>query len=431
MTSALPDQAQDTFEPIKLTKSQETVSVAPELQVVDLFCGAGGLSVGLELAGFQTIAGVDCWEPACATFADNHLTSSVFEADLSVFSVETLLNEVRIDVGELGLVCGGPPCQGFSVAGRSLADDPRNLLYKHFLELVADLQPKWVIMENVPALLKNESVANAIHNDFHDIRLPGKIHYELYHKVINSADFGVPQTRTRVIFIAKRSDLKLKADQDIGDIFRPIFSNTPSLFGEPSYVTADEAISDLPLIYAGQGAEVLDYDRKPTTKYQALMRGQLTAIEFFRSKGIDVPDFCGSFRDSEKVFNHLAQNHSELLIERFDNIPPGGSKEDLRRNRPDLLPPEGHAEQGLTYGRLWADRPATTIPANYSRPSGNRSIHPHVPRLITPREAMRLSSFPDSHRLIGGKGAQREQVGNAVTPLLAFHIGRKLRELSN
>ena len=411
-----------------LVSRKNLPAVEHEQMVVDLFCGCGGLSTGLELAGFETIVGVDSWTPACDTFGNAHSTASVFNKSVTDLHSDDLLAEMDLDVGKLGMLCGGPPCQGFSQAGKSLADDPRNFLYKNFLEAVDALRPRWVLMENVPALLKNKLVSEAIQNDFRDIGKGTLYSYEVHCRVVNTADFGVPQTRSRVVFIAKRNDVVLKRENFFENIFQPLFSRTKSLFGEAEYVTLDETISDLPLILAGQGAEKMSYEGKARTQFQAFLRGETGTVEFFKSKNIPVPSFCGAFALSNSVHNHLAQDHSELLIERFANIPAGGSKEDLRISRPDLLPPEGHAEQGLTYGRLWPDRPATTIPANFSRPSGNRSIHPHVARLITPREAMRLSSFPDSLRLEGGKVAQREQIGNAVPPLLAFHIGRKIVE---
>jgi DNA (cytosine-5)-methyltransferase 1 len=405
--------------------------IAPtDLQVVDLFCGAGGLALGFELAGFQAVTAVDIWSEACDTFRLGHPTATVLNADISDVPDQYFTELLDISQGDLGIVCGGPPCQGFSVAGRSLTDDPRNFLYKHFLRAISDLHPKWVVMENVPALLNHPNVAQAIQADFGSITLPGKAKYDLQWKTVNAADYGVPQTRSRVIFVAKRSDVKTLEEFDLDELMKPLFSKDENLFGDPRYIWTDEAISDLPAIEAGEGEESLPYDKDPTNAYQSLMRGQSSPQDFFSVHGISVPSFCSTFRQSDVVHNHVAQNHSALLVERFANIPPGGSKEDLRRVRPDLLPPEGHAEQGLTYGRLWLDRPATTIPANYSRPSGNRSIHPSVPRLITPREAMRLSSFPDSYQLTGGKGAQREQVGNAVPPLLSFHLARKIRELS-
>jgi DNA (cytosine-5)-methyltransferase 1 len=404
-------------------------STSPLDQVVDLFCGAGGLAEGFRMAGFESILGMDKWDAACQTFALAHPTANVAIGDVEAASAKDLLGFSSVAPKELGVICGGPPCQGFSLAGRTITNDPRNNLYLDFLKAVAILRPHWVVMENVPALLTNPTVGASIHSDFQRIDVPKALRYEVRHHVVNAAAYGVPQTRTRVIFVAKRGDVRIKGDFDLERWFAPLFiegSDNLALFSAPPFVTVDEALSDLPPVKAGEGADEMDYTGDAKTAYQKLMRGELSISGYFKQLGLSAPLRAGRIKKSMKVYNHEAQEHSDLLVERFGNIPPGGSKEDLRRARPDLLPPEGHAEQGLTYGRLWADRPAPTIPANYSRPSGNRSIHPHIPRLITPREAMRLSSFPDSYRLIGGKVAQREQVGNAVPPLLAFHLANAI-----
>lgn len=410
---------------LNFCEATQSPTKLPSQRVVDLFCGAGGLATGFEAAGFEAILGLDVWPAATETFRHHHSSAATLTNDISAIQSDKLLELVGCDVGELGVVCGGPPCQGFSLAGKSLADDPRNYLYKHFLRVVETLQPRWVVMENVPALLKNEEVARSIVADLENPSHADRKHYQVSFGILNSAWFGVPQTRRRVIFLAKRIDV----DATVPDISTtvPMFLEGQSLFGEPSYITFSEATSDLPPIEAGQGAEELVYSMNAQTPYQAMLRGDLSIREFFRSLRIDLPEFVEGFKKSDYVYNHLAQEHSDLLVERFANIPPGGDKGDLRRIRPDLLPPDGHPEQGLTYGRLWADRPAPTIPANYSRPSGNRSIHPTFARLITPREAMRASSFPDYYRLYGGKVAQREQVGNSVPPLLALYIANLIR----
>lgn len=400
---------------------RESPRVPSHRRVVDLFCGAGGLAEGFRLAGFESVLGVDAWEPACSTFAANQPTANVLLNDITKITADDFLNYSGSKPGELGVLCGGPPCQGFSVAGKRMSDDPRNFLYKHFLRAVQVLQPAWVVMENVPALLNHPEVAPAIQRDF------AELGYELTYGLVMAANYGVPQTRTRVMFVARRKGFPDTEPLSLSDMMTPIFTESDDLFGSPTFVTVDEAIDDLPRIKAAGGAEVMDYDEPAHTPYQRLMRGEIQLPEFFESKGLAAPTSWARIPPSSNVFNHAAQKHSALLVERFDNIPPGGSKEDLRLTRPDLLPPEGHPEQGLTYGRLWPDRPSGAIPANYSRPSGNRSIHPSQPRLITPREAMRLSSFRDSYRLSGLMVAQREQVGNAVPPLMAYHVAREIQ----
>lgn len=405
---------------------RESPGVPPRHRVVDLFCGAGGLAEGFRLAGFESVLGVDAWEPACSTFAENQPTANVLLSDITKITADDFLSYSGLQPGELGVLCGGPPCQGFSVAGKRMSDDPRNFLYKHFLRAVEVLQPAWVVMENVPALLHHPEVAPAIQRDFADLKVSKG--YELTYGLVMAANYGVPQTRTRVMFVARRKDVPDTEPLSLSEMMAPTFAESEDLFGSPTFLTVNEAIDDLPHIKAAGGAEVMDYDEPPHTAYQRLMRGEIQLPEFFESKGLPAPGSWSVIPHSPNVFNHVAQKHSALLVERFDNIPAGGSKEDLRLTRPDLLPPEGHPEQGLTYGRLWPDRPSGAIPANYSRPSGNRSIHPSQPRLITPREAMRLSSFRDSYRLSGLMVAQREQVGNAVPPLMAYHIAREIQQ---
>jgi DNA (cytosine-5)-methyltransferase 1 len=412
-----------------LAGNDQLDSVVASQRVVDLFCGAGGMSEGFRLAGFETILGVDSWEPACATFAAHHQQARVLQADMQEVEDETFIGLSGVNRGDLGILCGGPPCQGFSIAGRKFSDDPRNFLFKEFLRAVRVFEPCWVVMENVPNLLNTQKVIDAIMNDFSDLESFTGDGYEVQTVVVNAAHFGVPQTRTRLFIVARRRDVRLNKVFNLAEIMEPRFLESPSLFGDPTYITFDEAVSDLPYIGPGEGAEQMCYVDQPQTSYQRLMRGESTILDFFQSKGIQLERNFGAIKPSSSVYNHKAQNHNQLLIDRFDNIPQGGTKEDLRAKRPDLLPPSGHPEQGLTYGRLWADRAASTIPANYSRPSGNRSIHPWIPRLITPREAMRLSSFPDYYKLEGLMGAQREQVGNAVPPLLAFHLADKIAEV--
>ncbi len=415
-------------EPVLLKRKKNPTSDNVDC-VVDLFCGAGGMAEGFRMAGFQSVLGVDAWRPAGETFSRAHSCANVMIAGVEHLSANVLLEAAGVGQHEIGVLCGGPPCQGFSVAGKTLADDPRNALYKDFLNAIRALLPAWVVMENVPALLSNPKVGPAIHSDFEAIKIAGSRGYDVQHVVVNAAAYGVPQTRTRVLFIAKRRDVKTISNFDPKQWLQPLFtaaSDTMQLFGGKHYLSVDDAISDLPKIGAGEGGDELPYSESAKTSFQALMRGELSLTDYCKQEMLPKPIRTGKIPKAKAVYNHQAQEHSALLVERFDNIPPGGSKEDLRRNRPDLLPPEGHAEQGLTYGRLWADRPAPTIPANYSRPSGNRSIHPHVPRLITPREAMRLSSFPDYYFLTGGKVAQREQVGNAVPPLLSFAVADQI-----
>ena len=388
---------------------------------IDLFCGAGGLTEGLKWVGIDTILGIDNWSPACKTYAHNHPTADVINTDISTLKFDAIKDYFS---SEIGFFCGGPPCQGFSSAGKKLLDDPRNFLFKNFLDIVGQCNPCWVIMENVPDLLRNFAVFQDIKNLFSNLG------YEVQYKLINSATLGVPQKRTRVFFVAKRSDIKTSQEFNLDSGLKPIFVEEEDLFNNPIYITFDEATSDLPYLESGQGSDEINYSNDPKSKYQEYLRGYISLSKFFDSKSVDISIHTENINPkSECVYNHIASDHDETLIERFKVIPEGGTKKDLKRLRPDLLPPDGHDKQGLTYGRLWKDRPAGTIPANYGTPSGNRSIHPSIPRIITPREAMRLSSFPDYFKMFGSKVDYQFLIGNAVMPLVAFHIGNYIMNI--
>jgi site-specific DNA-cytosine methylase len=294
--------------------------------VVDLFCGAGGLAEGFRMAGFETALGIDMRTEACSTFRANHPTATVVETDISALHEEDFLHLLRAEPGTIGVLCGGPPCQGFSVAGKRLADDPRNFLYRHFLHAVEVLRPAWVVMENVPGLLKHAGVGDAIYRDFAELDVPASQRYRLQHMVVNAADYGVPQTRRRVLFVAHRQDIPLTQTFSLEEAMTPVFSETLDLFGSPPRVTVNEAIGDLPPIKSGEGAEEFPYDQPATHPYQKLMRGELTLTSYYEEIGVAVPlDDLGTIAVPQCVYNHLAQEHSPRLVERFDNRPPGGS----------------------------------------------------------------------------------------------------------
>jgi DNA-cytosine methyltransferase len=384
---------------------------------IDLFCGLGGISTGLTLSGVETILGVDSWDPACESFAHNHPQATVLNGDISKIDLE-VYSEI-IKKTEIDIICGGPPCQGFSLAGKRMIDDPRNDMFKYFLKVVKHIKPKWFLIENVPSFGKDQNVTNEIYEYF--LSSKSKVLYETKSVLLNAVDFGVPQNRKRIFFIGRREDINEDHNFNIDALTMPKFvsADESNLFELRHHTNFDDSTSDLPLINAGEGNEVQDYKSNCKSNYQKLMRGYIS-IEDFMNLNTGENNF---FKKSTSIIHHVAANHGSDVIERFKVIPQGGSKEYLVKHRPDLLPPDGHPNQGLTYGRLWGDKPSGTIPANYSTPSGNRSIHPHQARIITPREALRLSSFPDSTEVKGGRVEIQEQIGNAVPPLLAYFIG--------
>lgn len=399
------------------------------LSFVDLFCGAGGFSIGLESAGFTCIAGVDNWEPAVNTFSKNHKNSVCYSVDLGQSDQSTLINNIKELSNNIFLVVGGPPCQGFSLAGKKTLDDPRNKLVKNFVEITSIIEPEWFIIENVPQILSNHTFKMNL------FQLIESKNYVAQAKIFISTSFGVPSKRKRAFIIGTKKYNQKLLGTLFNDHLLPRFDNglkdsknQQAIFPLPKPITFKEACSDLPRIGSGEGDKISKYSVHASSDYQKLMRGEISLKEFYGTKSIDVNSNY-KYPKTNKLYNHIASDHENILIKRFQVIPQGGSKSDLLKTNPELAPPAGHAKQGLSYGKLNEDEPAGTIPANYGTPSGNRSIHPTIPRIITVREAMRLSSFPDYFCMEGSKVDQQFLIGNAITPLVPFLIGEGIIKL--
>lgn len=339
------------------------------MKVLDLFSGCGGLSAGFAAEGFEILAGVDHWPDALKTFAANHPESLALELDLSEEIEWRQIIRTRIDV-----VVGGPPCQGFSISGKRDPDDPRNRLYEGFVEAVAQLKPRFVVMENVPNLksMANGAIAASISRDFQSLG------YEVQHKVLLAADFGVPQNRKRLFFVGELPG------EDNGERFT---------FPQPTMkrpVTCREAISDLP---DGPLEDGSPYPSLPTSEFQKEMRS-----------------------NSVKVWNHQTTDHAEKTREIIALVPDGGNYKDLP---PDL---QQTRRVNIAWTRLSSMKPSFTIDTGH-----RHHFHYQYHRVPTVRESARLQSFPDRFRFLGSKTSQLKQVGNAVPPLLARAIARQLR----
>jgi len=370
------------------------------LNSIDLFSGCGGMTLGFGWAGFNSVLASDIDENCEKTFATNFPEIPFLCGDLSEFTkdeFDKIISEKEIDV-----IIGGPPCQGFSLANKKrnkVSEDPRNKLFYEFVKTINWYNPKSFVMENVKGLLSMESgqVIKQIQNEFENA---GKFGYEVRTKVLKASDYGVPQSRERVIIIGIRKDLELV----------PEF---PSKKYEKE-VTVEEAISDLPKINAGEGEEKLNYAGKPTNDYQQFMR-----------------------KNSKKVFNHIAMRHTQRLIERFKAIQPGKNLLDVwethgavQRGNPNEKSNVKFSQNNL---RLIANKPAPTIAASFQ----SNFIHPFLDRNFTAREGARLQSFPDDFIFEGmrtkmswEKGlSQYQQIGNAVPPLMAFEIATTLKRV--
>jgi len=347
-------------------------------KTLDLFCGIGGLTIGLERAGFESLGGVDIWKDAGETFVFNIPSVPFLEADLTAITPQELLNRLGIKKADLDLIAGGPPCQGFSTVGKRDVDDPRNRLWTHYLKIVDYIRPSYVLIENVEGLnvMKGGQVRDSLIAAFHDIG------YRMKSRVLISAQYGVPQLRKRIVFLGWLPGLQ-----------EPIFP-VPT-HSEDSYVTVDDAISDLPALRSGESRTT--YTTSAQSEFQKNIRSMATHLE-----------------------NHHAANHPPHLVELLSHIPDGGN----RKSIPDHLQPKSGFHN--SYARLASFKPAVAVTSNMRKPSSARATHPRQNRGLTVREGLRLQTFPDTFVVQGSRSSQYLQVGNAVPPILAERIGHEI-----
>ena len=350
------------------------------LTAIDLFCGAGGLSEGFRQAGFHVLAGQDFDEVVGKTFAATHREATFVGGPIQNVTAEYLLEAAGIAKGELDVIVGGPPCQGYSVYNHHRgAQDPRAGLFREYLRIVEGIMPRWLVMENVTGIM---SIAGGaiVRQIFEEIEALG---YRVEMRVLKAEEYGVPQERRRVFFIATRT-------------------GAPILFPEPTHgpdleplVTVWDAISDLPVLRNGDAKVPREYASSAKNGYQAILRG-----------------------DCRTLFNHEPGRLARINEERMKHIPPGGSWRDIPR---DLLPPgmqkAKRSDHTKRYGRPRKTDLSCTVLTKCDIHWG-AYIHPVQNRSFTVREAARLQSFPDFFEFQGSRTEQYVQVGNAVPPLL-------------
>jgi DNA (cytosine-5)-methyltransferase 1 len=337
---------------------------------VDLFCGAGGLSLGLQNAGWTPLLGLDHWDEAVATYSRNFADHPCLNRDVATIDK----GELRSLVTRCDWVVGGPPCQGFSTVGRRQRQDPRNRLVFEFARVVDALQPANFLIENVIGLRDMRFVEEV--EQFFAMR-----GYEVSTMMLRSADYGVPQLRHRIFFVGSANGVRFEAPEALVD--------------QGNYVTVADAISDLPVLTPGE--EAWNYDKPAQTTYQKRLR-----------------------RGSKELTGHQASKHPPSLVRAISYIPDGGNRRDI----PVALQPRSGFHN--SYSRLHSGSPAVAVTQNMGKPSGTRCIHPFQHRGLTAREGARLQGFPDAFHFSGGIMSQRLQVANAVSPILAEAIGRHL-----
>lgn len=391
-----------------------------QINTLDLFCGGGGFSLGVSLSSdsYSVVGGIDMEEEAVETFNANHPNAVGSVADLSDMEPSEFQSQLPEENRDINLIIGGPPCKGFTGIRPNRSSDEidyRNYLYQDYLRFVKTLQPEVFVLENVPEI-KNHTI-----NDEHILETILEeieaIGYEYEWKFLNSAFYGVPQARTRFILIAKRENVSKDIqfpvpthsfqDEDI-EQKRLIYQEntvTPALGSKKPPVTSLEAISDLPYIKAGE--TVNRYECAPKNEFQKAMRTK--------------PD--GSVMSGEELTQHRATNHSDEMVAILEEA--RFSRSDIPE---DLRPPTGYE---ATYSRQYPNQPSTTLTTEYTTAGATRCVHPDfsVARALTVREGMRLQSFPDWYEFCGTKTGITEQVGNAVPPLLAKHIGAQILPL--
>lgn len=373
---------------------------------VDLFAGAGGLSLGLEQAGFDVSAAVEYDPIHAAVHEFNFPYGKTFCADVAKIDGEFIRSESDIGSQEIHLVAGGPPCQGISLIGRRAIDDPRNSLLKEFVYRVLELKPRYFLMENVAGLMvgKHRQLLDEV---IQLVESTGEYRVVTPVKVLQAADYGTPQSRKRMILLGARQDACLPAYPIPTHTPRTIKGSNPSNHILPLSASVSDALSDLPnadtydALLHSDSVENATYG-KPS-KYSAILRGlAFDATDFSRPRPTNRTTLTSSTRTI----------HTEKSVTRFSEATPGTNEPVSRYLR---LHPEGISNT-LRAGTA-SDRGAYTAP---------RPIHPTHPRVITVREAARLHGYPDWFRFHKTKWNGFRQIGNSVPALLGRAVGAQI-----
>jgi DNA (cytosine-5)-methyltransferase 1 len=344
-----------------------------QLSALSLFSGCGGFSLGFSAAGYLVKGFLELKDELREIYKLNFPNSVEMGSDITNITQEALSEYSKV-MGEIDVIIGGPPCQGFSLSGKRDVSDPRNQLFKHYLRFVDVFRPKIAVLENVRLLtsMKNEGCGFVKDDISEDFRKHG---YRIQYFEINAKDFGVPQHRERVLFIAVRDDLAF----------------SPSLPHESHSSTSGNLSSTVP-------------------------------VRTFSDACSDLPYLESGEKSADLL--HEAVSHPAHVIDWLWDVQQGFSAHD--NEDPNKRPPSGY---NTTYKRQVWNEPASTVQTTFGMISGCRNVHPIATRSLTIREAARIQSFPDQYKFIGTLGAIRTGIGNAVPPLLAYSIALHLKKL--
>jgi DNA (cytosine-5)-methyltransferase 1 len=392
---------------------------------IDLFAGCGGFSEGFYQEGYNSLLHVDFDLAACETLKErmsyynypkDEIDRRVLCGDLTLKEVHTQIEQV-IGNQEVDVVVGGPPCQAFSSVGRaqdpnSMRNDPRNYLFKSYLEILEKYKPKVFVFENVSGLLSAKPGGNPIFPEIiANMEKDYKVCSDRETILLNSVHYGVPQIRKRVILIGVRKDLEIDPKNIYEAIdkthYCPEMEAKGIVQGLEKYRTVADAIGDLPKLKPGEGSDEVNFVPRKVNSYLKEIR----------------------LKQNKKLFNHVARNHNQSDRERYALL----SKNDwqlkqLAEIRPDLIHHDP-SHFGNRYTVQSLNKPGRTVVAHLYK-DGNLFIHPDSEqmRTFTVREAARIQSFPDDFKFVGSRTNQYKQVGNAVPPLMAKQIAKTIKK---
>ncbi len=398
----------------KRKEIQKREAATNKPKMVDFFAGAGGLSCGFSQAGYRVCFANDFEDVCVRTYRFNHPelpSASVLKEDIRkiVSNIDDYIHE------DIDIMVGGPPCQSFSSANqRRIIDDPRNELYKYYIEAVKKICPKFVLMENVKGML---SVAGQVVEDYKSIRIKknGKVYtYDVSYRLLNAVNFGVAQSRERLIYLAVRNDIAYSKHVTPEVLFHEI---EKACEGNPHY-NLQSALEYIQPLDAPRVKGMTEVDDEKT--------GMKIGLNNYDSCGNSYLTSINSGRSLAYTFNHKARYCSDVNYEIFKRL---GQGEDATNPKiADIMPYS--RRNGIfkdKYFKLYADRPCRTITAHLKMDCLSH-IHPYQIRSITPREAARVQSFPDDYLFLGAYLKTYMQIGNAVPVLMAKQIANIIKK---